>query len=165
MYFFWYDPWWNSYPPQPMAHDPHVVGMGMGTGTLKSTHGLVTCAIAYVVVCNYDHANEQMQSRGANDNPSVIWAPYTYSKFFMFYFFFLLLSTCFFFIFSFILIMTPPIPHDACKHCVTAASLCSQGANRPVSGPWQPQPMPAPLWALSIMPYATAVSLCSQGGN
>jgi hypothetical protein len=53
----------------------------------------------------------------------------------MFYFFFLLLTTCFFFIFSFILIMTPPIPQDTHKPCITAVSLCSQGGNRPVSGP------------------------------
>ena len=38
----------------------------------------------------------------------------------------------FFFIFSFILIMTPHIPHDAHKPCVTAASLCLQGGNGPV---------------------------------
>ena len=70
----------------------------------------------------------------------------------MFYFFFLLLTTCFFFIFSFILIMTFPIPNDVCRPCVTAASLCLQDGNRPVSGQ---QPWPSML-------HHTACSACKQ---
>src|SRR5277367_498489 len=91
---------------------------------------LVPC---HHLVCNHDHAYEQMQGWGPNDNLALFGPPH--GMFFMFYSFFLLLTTCFFSIFSFILIMTPPIPHDARKPCVTAASFCSQGGNGPVSGP------------------------------
>ena len=95
-----------------------------------------------VFVCNYKHSHcaasppglqprprkQTNARRGPKRQPSVVWAPH--GMFFRFYSFFLLLTTCFFFIFSFILIMTPPIPHNVRKPCVTAASLCSQGGNR-----------------------------------